>query len=215
VTPKSASQEQEAGADEIQGIHVVRRVSGAAIHSNLHTLSASGTFLCSPYDGKDGPCERSKHILSSMRQTGDVLFLKVTYASEFFDQNIDTDDTLDEECSRCTYTRHAVLYPTISGFGLLQVLESKIALDQFVQPPPKRVDTRQFQMSMMEKPWGKLGGFVDQVKSRTRSKHSSQLARTPENVLALFKCPQLESHALPPVPPQSTPTQTNPFMEAR
>ncbi|KAG0363502.1 hypothetical protein BG005_011445 [Podila minutissima] len=102
-----------------------------------------------------------------------------------------------------------------SGFGLLQALESKIALDQFVQTAPKRVDTRQFQMSMMEKPWGKLGGFVDQAKNRTHSKHS-QLARTPENVLAWFKCPQLESHALPPLPPQSaTPPQANPFMEAR
>ncbi|KAF9295640.1 hypothetical protein BGZ74_010708 [Mortierella antarctica] len=102
-----------------------------------------------------------------------------------------------------------------AGFGLLQALESKIALDQFVQTAPKRVDTRQFQMSMMEKPWGKLGGFVDQAKNRTHSKHS-QLARTPENVLAWFKCPQLESHALPPLPPQSaTPPQANPFMEAR
>lgn len=202
-------------ADEIQSIHVVRRVSSAAIHSNLHTLSASGTFLCSPHNGKDGPCERSKHILSSMRRTGDVLLLEVTYASETCDQNMDTDDTPDEEHSRHTYTRNAVLYPTVSGFGLLQVLESKIVLDQFVQPAPKRVDTRQFQMSMMEKPWGKLGGFVDQVKSRTHSKHSCQLARTPENVLAWFKCPQLESHALPPVPLQPTPPQANPFMETR
>ncbi|KAF9217197.1 hypothetical protein BGZ59_005925 [Podila verticillata] len=215
VTPKSASQEQEASADEIQSIHVVRRVSGAAIHSNLHTLSASGTFLCSPHDSKDGPCERSKHILSSMRQTGDVLLLEVTYASESCDQNMDTDDTLDEERSRHTYTRHAVLYPTVSGFGLFQVLESKIVLDHFVQPAPKRVDTRQFQMSMMEKPWGKLGGFVDQDKSRTHSKHSCQLARTPESVLAWFKCPQMESHALPPVPLQPTPSQANPFMETR
>ncbi|KAG0080243.1 hypothetical protein BGZ92_000722 [Podila epicladia] len=86
---------------------------------------------------------------------------------------------------------------------------------QFVQTVPKRVDARQFQMGMMEKPWGKLGGFVDQVKNRTHSKHP-QLSRTPKNVLAWFDRPHVESHALPPLPPQSaTPPQVNPFMEAR
>ncbi|KAG0035976.1 hypothetical protein BGZ82_004865 [Podila clonocystis] len=218
--PSKSSQEQESSADEIQSIHVISRVSGTVIHSNLHTLSPSSTFLCSPHDGKNGPCERSKHILTSMRQAGDILLLEMTYASDSLDQNMDTADntgssTPDRESNRNTYTRHAVLYPTVPGFGLLQTLESKIALDQFVQTAPKRVDNRQFQMSMMEKPWGKLGGFVDQAKNRTHSKHS-QLARTPENVLAWFKCPQLESHALPPLPPQSAaPPQANPFMEAR
>ncbi|KAG0338845.1 hypothetical protein BG000_003298 [Podila horticola] len=95
VPPKSP-QEQESSADEIQSIHVVSRVSGAAIHSNLHTLSASS-----------------------------------------------------------------------SGFGLLQVLDSKFALDQFVQPARNRVDTRQFQMSMMEKPWASqiFANDIPQVES--------------------------------------------------
>ncbi|KAG0343991.1 hypothetical protein BG004_004835 [Podila humilis] len=174
-------------------------------------------------DGKEDICERASRLFSTLQQTREVLLLTVAFL-----RNQGTDEcslntegsTQRDENNGATYTRQAILYPAApGGSGLVQVLLSKIDLNQHVHTATHPQDEAQrFQMTMMERPWGKLGGFVQVSNTKTRSERSHKLAQTPESILDWFRCPQQQASArppLPPPPPMSIASQPNPFLDSR
>ncbi|KAF9429856.1 hypothetical protein BGZ94_009184 [Podila epigama] len=167
--PNDQDQDQDASHGDIQSICVTKRVPRSSILAAMHS--------------------------------NDVLLLEVCYSAPtsttFSGRNDEGVQEHDKEHVPESYTRQAILYPTTHGSGLIQFLETELVLERDICSEVERANIRSFQMTMTEKRWCKLGGFVEVEPKRLSASQHCRLSRTPASVIDWFKNPQ-------PSPPSSS-----------
>ncbi|CAO3570931.1 unnamed protein product [Mortierella alpina] len=171
---------------QIEAIYVLERLSSRVVNLNLDSIRTTRTVLCFPQDDSQRPCEDACYLLESLRSKSDVLLLNISFlegGSQSQESAKAAKDSVLPALSQ-RYTRQALLRPTTQGKGIIQILEASVDLREahFAGPVP-RSKTRPFSTAMMEKSWGSLGAFVDEVDTEPRSEHSYRLDVMPAGFL--------------------------------
>ncbi|KAF9155935.1 hypothetical protein BG015_007966 [Linnemannia schmuckeri] len=204
-TPLAFSDLDNSFADKIVSMHVVKRIPTTSLSSYLHSVRVSHTMLCFPRDSKNMSCERALYLLRSLGSKNDALLIRITLLSA------SAEDEQTDRISEGYQGRQqvqALLYSGAHGSGTMHILKDFSYLEN--APLSKSVNkssTRPFSMAMLEKSLGAIGAFVDQQKSRQRSRMPYRLEEMPVDIAEIFKLPQETT----PVVTESKPTPSKPL----
>ncbi|KAG0223212.1 hypothetical protein BGX31_008640 [Mortierella sp. GBA43] len=151
----------------------------------------SGNVLCaetSQYNEK--PCEHALYLFKSLRTKNDALLLEVSFRRESHEPAVEQGDQ-DESPEPQMFTRQALLYSTITGSGIMVILQEDVDLMNLIfTVQAKRVKARPFSLAMMDKSLSKLGAFVDQVDNAGSTGPCYRVDDMPSSVLQFFKPPE-------------------------
>ncbi|KAF8948749.1 hypothetical protein BGZ47_002722 [Haplosporangium gracile] len=187
-TLQSFSDLDNSFADKIVSMHVVKRIPTTSMSSYLHSVRISHTMLCFPRDNKDTSCECALYLLRSLGSKNDALLIQITLLSANAE-----DEQMDRisEGHQGTQQVQALLYSGAHGSGTLHILKDFSYLENgLLSKNVNKSSTRPFSMAMMEKSLVAIGAFVDQQKSRHRSRMPYRLEEMPVDVAETFKPPQ-------------------------
>ncbi|KAF9959805.1 hypothetical protein BGZ72_008723 [Mortierella alpina] len=164
---------------------------------NLESIRATTTVMCFPQDDGQEPCQHASYLLESLRSKGDVLLLDITFlgdGSQAQESPEATNDPVNPDPPK-HYTRQALLHPTTQGKGIIQILEDGLDLRHIhIAIPVTHTRARPFSTAMMEKSWGGLGAFIDEV-DIARLECFYRLDTMPAGLLDCFRLPACASDA--------------------
>ncbi|KAF9983066.1 hypothetical protein BGZ75_005449, partial [Mortierella antarctica] len=179
-------------SDQVGAIHVLERFPSRIVTLNLDSFRSTRTVMCFPQDDSHEPCQHASYLLESLRSKNDVLLLDITFledGSQSPESSEATKDSAHPE-TRQQYTRQALLHPTTQGKGIIQILEDSLDMrDARFSTPTSRTKIRPFNSAMMEKSWGSLGAFVDEVDTEPRPECSYRLEVMPAGLLDYIRLP--------------------------
>ncbi|KAF9570012.1 hypothetical protein EC968_002326 [Mortierella alpina] len=182
-------------SDQLDAIYVLERLSSRAVSLSLDYIRTTGTVMCFPQDNIHGPCQHASYLLESLRSKNDVLLLDITFSRDG-PQAVESPEAAKDAVQPDLpqqYTRQALLQPTTQGKGIIQIIENGLDLrDARYSTPELCSKSRPFSTAMMEKSWGNLGAFVDEVDTEPRSECSYHLHVMPAGLLdhiQLRSCP--------------------------